>query len=218
MGGQQQGAQQPPMQGAQRGVQGPQQTQTRGQSGMQRGQPGGIQPQQVGGARSAPPTQGRGAPQAGQIQGAQSGAGLLQPLSIDDVVQTDVYTVERDTQVREIVEEMGDLEVGTAIVTEDDTPIGVVTDRKIALALSEEPNVVEQTADDLIEGEVVSAMEGTKVSEVLEKMSSEGIRRLPVVDENGELQGVIALDDVIMLLDDKMSDVADTIEQQLPEV
>lgn len=139
-------------------------------------------------------------------------------MSIDEVVQTDVYTVQRDTPVRQIVEEMRDLQVGSAIVTDDGTPIGVITDRKIAMTLTEQPNVVEQNAEDLIDGEVVSAMEGTNVSEVIDKMREEGIRRIPVVDENGELQGIVSLDDVLRLLQGKFTAAVDTIEQQYPEL
>lgn len=221
-GGTQRGGMQQPPQGGPQSAQ-RQPTQQPSQS-IQRGQPGGMQSQQPG--LSAPPMHTTQMGQRGQqaqqmqsqLQTSQSGAGLLEPMTIDDVVTTDVYTVESDTEISEVVEQMDELNVGSAIVEEDDTPIGILTDRKIALALSDDPNVVERTADDLTSGEVVSAMTGTQVSEVLDKMSEENIRRIPVVDENGELEGIVTLDDVLMLLESKMSKATDTIQGQLPNV
>lgn len=183
----------------------------------QRGAPGTIQSQQ-GGAPTSPVQGGPGAQQRGVQPQIQQGSAFLEPMSVDDAVQTEVYTVERDTSISDVVEEMDDLDVGSAVVEEDGTPIGILTDRKIAMALADEPNVVEQTAEDLTSGEVVSAMEGTQVTEVLDKMSDESIRRIPVVDENGELEGIVTLDDILMLLESKMNQVSDTIEGQLPQI
>lgn len=160
--------------------------------------------------------------QGQQIQGASAqrahGARLLEPTGVDDVVQTDVYTAERDTDVATIVEDMRDLQVGSVVVVEDETPIGIITDRMITLSLADEPDLMEQTAEDLIEGEVVSAMEGTDVFEVLDTMSDEGIRRVPVVDEEGKLIGIVALDDILLLLESKLDTVTETIRSQFPRI
>lgn len=166
---------------------------------------------------------GPGAGQRGGVRGeiagaAGSGRRFLEPTSVDDVVRTEVYTAERDTTISEIVQDMRELQVGSAVVTEDDTPIGIVTDRAIALALGDHEDLEEQTAGDLIEGEVVSAMEGTDVFEVLDTMSEEGIRRIPVVDEEGTLQGIVTLDDMLLLIESKLETLTETIRSQLPEI
>jgi len=154
--------------------------------------------------------------QAGAQPGAR-GARFLEPTTLDDVVQTDVYTAERDTQISTIVEDMRDLQVGSAVVVDDDTPIGIITDRSIAMALADTPDLLETTAEELIDGEVVSAMEGTDVFEVLDTMSEEGIRRVPVVDEEGKLAGIVALDDILLLLQSKLDTVAETVRAQFPD-
>lgn len=156
--------------------------------------------------------------QFGGASSAQSGKRFLEPTSVNDVVQTDVYTAERDTEFSEIVEDMRELQVGSVVVTEDETPIGIITDRSIALALVDHEDLLEMTAGDLIEGEVVSAMEGTDVFEVLDTMNDEGIRRVPVVDEEGRLQGIVSIDDILLLLETKLETVTETIRQQFPTI
>lgn len=195
-------------------------------TGAQGQVPGGGVGQSGAQAPSAQPTGARGRQMQGQIQGqiqgasAQRGAGarFLEPTSVDDVVQTDVYTAERDTPISSIVEDMRELQVGSVVVVEDETPIGIVTDRTIALSLAEIPDLLDATASELIQGEVVSAMEGTDVFEVLDTMSQEGIRRVPVVDEEGRLAGIVALDDILLLLESKLQTVTQTIQAQFPEI
>ena len=139
-------------------------------------------------------------------------------MTVDEAVREEVFSVETDTPVEAIVEQMDEFDVGSAIVEEDGRPTGIVTDRSIALALVEDPDIVERTAGDIADDDVVTVMEGTTLSEVLAQMNRESIRRLPVVDENGDLSGIVTLDDVIVLLAPTFATVAETIEGQFPEL
>ena len=49
------------------------------------------------------------------------------------------------------------------------------------------------------------------VFDAIRVVSGAGIRRLPIVDDNGALRGVVTLDDVLVLLGSVVSEVADTI-------
>lgn len=218
-------------QSGQQSTQGPpiqqsQQPQTQTQQQPPRSQPGQSQFQQPGMQGSMQGMQAGPGLQTGQMQrsgggqstGMPSGTELLEPMTVEEAVRDEVFTADRDTPVEEIVQQMDEMNVGSAVVEEDGTPIGIITDRSIAMSLTEEPDVVEQTAEDFIDGEVVSAMEGTTLSEVLEKMSEEQIRRIPVVDESGELEGIVTLDDLLVLLESKFSTVTDTIQGQFPDI
>lgn len=221
---------QQPQQSSQQGPQGPplqhsQQPQTQTQQQPPRSPPGQTQFQQSGMQGSMQGMQASPGIQSGQMQrgggqstGMPSGTELLEPMTVEEAVRDEVFTADRDTPIEEIVEQMDEKNVGSAVVEEDGTPIGIITDRSIAMSLTEEPDIVEQTAEDFIDGEVVSAMEGTTLSEVLEKMSEEQIRRIPVVDESGELEGIVTLDDLLVLLESKFSTVTDTIQGQFPDI
>lgn len=183
-----------------------------GMSTQQGGRPGPAQ----GMSAMGPPA--GGAASAAVQPSIARGQPRLGGMDAENVAQEEVYTVEPDTSVSEIVEEMDELNVGTAVVVEDDKPVDVITDRSIAMALSDDPNVAEKQADDLVDEELVTVPTGTDVFEVIDRMGEAGIRRILIVDDQGELEGIISLDDLLLLLEDKFDSVAETIEQQMPEL
>lgn len=150
----------------------------------------------------------RGRPQRGQ----------LKPISVDDIVADDVVTAEPDTPIRTVVAKFAEDDVGSVVVVDDGQPIGIITDRKVALALEETPDIVDHNAEKLVDGDVVAADPSTNMFDALQLMSDEGIRRLPTVDENGTLQGIVTLDDALVLLSSELGNVAETVKAQSPRL
>lgn len=188
--------------------------------GMQQGQ---SQQTSWGQPPSAPtPQQGMGGGpgvQSGSRPGeTQLGPAPLQPVSIEDIARTEVVTAEREDTVESIVDDMAENNVGSVVVVEDDRPVGIVTDRTIALALRESPDVVEQTAEDLMAEDLATATVDSDAFEVLNRMSDTGVRRIPIVDEDGELKGIVTLDDVLLFLEDNLHTVAETVRAQFPDL
>lgn len=134
------------------------------------------------------------------------------------MVAEDVVSVERDTPIRTAVAKMSDRDVGSVVVVEDRQPIGVLTDRKVALALEERPNVADRSAEELIGSDLISVDASTTIFEALQLMSDEGIRRLPVVDDDGRLQGIVTLDDALVLLVSELDKLANTVREQSPRL
>lgn len=148
----------------------------------------------------------------------QPGRSQLKPVRVDDIVAEDVVTVEPDTPVRTAAAEMAENDVGSAVVVEDDEPAGLITDRSIALSLEETPDVSDRTVEELASGDVVTVDPEMNIFDVLQLMSDEEIRRLPVVDDEGTLQGIVTLDDALVLLGSEFSNVAETIQAQSPRL
>ena len=188
--------------------------------GMQQGQ---SQQSSWGQPPSAPPAtqQGPGGP-GGQSSGrpgaTQFGPAPLEPVSIEDIARTEVVTAEREDTVESIVEDMAENNVGSVVVVEEDRPVGIVTDRTITLALRETPDVVEQTAEELMADDLATADLESDAFEVLDRMSETGVRRIPIVDEDGELKGIVTLDDVLLFLEDNLHTVAETVRAQFPDL
>jgi len=107
---------------------------------------------------------------------------------------------------------------GSVVVVEEDRPIGLITDRKVALALEETPDIAQRPADELLHGEVFTADPSMSVFDAIQVMSDEGIRRLPIVDDNGALRGIVTLDDALVLLGGVVSDISETVESQSPRL
>lgn len=167
------------------------------------------------GGQAQPPT----GTQYGQSMGMAGGTGTrripVEPVGAGDLAETDVATAHRDDPLTTIVERMADEDVGTVVIVEDDRPIGIVTDRKIALVLAEQPDVSELTARDVMTEDLVTVTEGTSVFEVVRTLGDHGIRRTPVVDDDGRLAGIVSIDDMLVLLATEMDHLGEVVERQI---
>lgn len=148
-----------------------------------------------------------------QAQGPQ-----LQPVTIEEIIETDVVTAERDTPIATVVAKMAEKNVGSVIIVEDDSPVGIITDRSITLALESTPDVTEQEAGDHISEDLVTGTTDMSVFDVLQWLEEEEIRRLPIVDEDGSLEGIVTLDDILVLLGAELEHATSIIRAQSPRL
>ncbi len=89
-------------------------------------------------------------------------------------------------------------------VQTDRAPIGILTDRDLVievLAQGRDPKVTR--VDALTRKPVVIAQESEEVEAVLERMRTHGIRRMPVVDHDGIVMGIVTLDDLLAMVADE---------------
>lgn len=199
---------------------------TTGQAGMaptqaETGPRGGQQP--VQGAQQSPAPAGMHQPagsQAMEEQGLRSRGitSQLQSVEIDDIIQTDVVTVEPDTPLATLIETLESEDVGSVVVIEDDSPLGIITDRKVALSLADKDSISDMTASDIMTEDLVTGEMTMTVFEVLDMLSDADIRRLPVVDEDGALEAIVTLDDILVLLGTEMQKATDIIKSQSPRL
>lgn len=129
----------------------------------------------------------------------------------------EVVTGNRDTTVGDIAEKLDAETVGAVVITDDDTPVGIVTDRILALAINESDDVAALTADDVMAEDPITLREGEESIEISRVIGEHGVRRIPIVDENDELTGIVTLDDLIATIGEQLDNIADTIEVQSPD-
>lgn len=85
------------------------------------------------------------------------------------------------------------------VIDPDHRVVGLVTDRDICLAVTlrdELPSALK--VQDVISGEVYSCTADEEVTEALNTMREYGIRRLPVLDMAGRIEGILSLDDIVL--------------------
>lgn len=139
-------------------------------------------------------------------------------MPIQDLVREDVVTSSRDASITELAQLLRDEGVGSVIVTEGETPVGIVTDRDLAtrvLAEAEDPDGL--TAADVMSTDLCVASPNAGFYEAAEVMAENGVRRLPVCTEDDELAGIITADDLTELLADEQQQMAAIIRAQRPE-
>jgi CBS domain-containing protein len=119
--------------------------------------------------------------------------------------------VKKDDSLEEAAKLMRDYHVGTLIVVdafeERNRPLGILTDRDIAVRAAAEGISMQTPVSQLTGSELVTAAEEELLYDVLDKMKSRGIRRIPVVDSEEYLVGILSMDDIIEFLTDEMKEI-----------
>lgn len=119
--------------------------------------------------------------------------------------------VEKSAPVTEAAKLMRDYHVGTLVVVdtlgERNRPVGILTDRDIALRIVAEERSLQTPVSEVTDGELVTAGEEELLYDVLDRMKAYGIRRIPVVDDGGYLAGILSMDDIIEFLSDEMREI-----------
>lgn len=117
-----------------------------------------------------------------------------------DIMRREVRVVGPGTDLVTIGRLMAEVGCGIVpIVTEDERVVGVLTDRDLALELARrDRRASEVTARQAMSGEVWSCAAGDDIADALAKMAHHKVRRLPVLDPEGRLLGLLSLDDVVL--------------------
>jgi CBS domain-containing protein len=105
-------------------------------------------------------------------------------------------TCSKFSTVLEAVMIFRDADCGIVPVVEDGKPIGVLTDRDVALAVADYPDLASRSVADVMTKDVVSVAPDTTLNQLQERFGAEGVRRLLVVDADDRLLGVISWADI----------------------
>ena len=116
-------------------------------------------------------------------------------------------------------ERMHQRAVGALVVLNDaQQPIGILSDRDIVervVAVSRDPSTT--TVADVMTGSPWTIPEDASIESAIGYMRAHGVRRLPVVDRNDRLVGLVTLDDIVILLAEELADIGRLIERQTPQ-
>ena len=114
---------------------------------------------------------------------------------LKNLMSRDVKVISPDMSIQEAAREMRDGDFGLLPVGEDDRMIGTISERDITIrAVAEGKNAGTKVRDVMSEG-VAWAYEDDSVEAAAKIMSERQVRRLPVVDRNKRLVGIVALGD-----------------------
>jgi CBS domain-containing protein len=131
-------------------------------------------------------------------------------------LREDVVSVAPDTSAAEMARIMEQKNVGSVVVVDSDNrPTGIVTDRDIIVRIiARGHHPADVMARDIMTEDPIAFTEGMQVTDAMERMMNEGIRRMPVVDRDGKLTGIVTQDDIIRLLGEEISYITRNIEKQ----
>ncbi len=156
------------------------------------------------------------------------------PMRIEKLAREDVVSASPDTTVKELAETMFERSVGSVVIVENEEPVGIVTDRDLTVELlagegdvdlfETERELTEITAADVMTADPLVVNADDELPRVLHHMDEAHARRIPVVDDDGALVGILALDDVVIHLagesahvSAQLDNVASVIRSESPE-
>ena len=120
-----------------------------------------------------------------------------------------VITASARMTITEAARAMKQKNVGALIIVNAGRPLGVLTDRDIAIdvvAAGKDPDAVR--VEDVMRKKPATLREDLGLMDAARIFAKTGVRRLPVVDKAGRVSGIVALDDLMMLLGNEMGLVA----------
>ena len=123
-------------------------------------------------------------------------------MKISEVMTRDVQTVRPDQPVQEAASFMLSADAGSIPVTDGDRLVGMITDRDIAVRGVAKGYGPDTPVRELMTGDVICCREDDEVEDVASKMSEAQVRRLPIIDRDERLCGIVSLGDLSREADD----------------
>jgi CBS domain-containing protein len=122
-----------------------------------------------------------------------------------------VVTTGPRTPLRTAASLMREHNIGALVVAERDRPVGIITDRDIAIAMCERGFTPDEPVQQVMACPVETLREEDGIYDATQKMMQLGVRRLPVVDEMGRLQGLVSLDDLLLMLSRALNNLGEGV-------
>jgi CBS domain-containing protein len=118
-------------------------------------------------------------------------------MKVKDAMHTGCEWVSPETKVTEIARRMKRSDIGAVPIGENDKLIGIVTDRDICCkGVANGHDLESLTARDVMTAGIVWCHDSDEVEHAAELMESRQIRRLPVIDKNKRMIGILSLGDI----------------------
>ncbi|SEN39373.1 CBS domain-containing protein [Nitrosomonas marina] len=141
-------------------------------------------------------------------------------MSVSEFCHREVVTIQKDECAQEAARLMRKHHVGNVVIVAEEKgiqkPVGIVTDRDLVveiMATELDPTVI--TVGDIMKPDLASINKNTDILEVIRYMRRKAVRRVPVVDDNMQLIGIVTLDDLLQVLSQEFSSLVKLVEREI---
>jgi CBS domain-containing protein len=133
-------------------------------------------------------------------------------MKLSEMFRSDVVTMEPEESVRAAAEKMQNKNVGAVVVVQGGKVAGIVTDRDIALKVALGKVALDSPVRDIMTTKVMTIWDDQGVFNATQYLRGKKIRRLPIIDRQDKLVGMVTLDDLFVLLARELLNVAQSLE------
>ena len=134
-------------------------------------------------------------------------------MKVRDVMSTDVRIANPDQTIQQAAQMMAEIDAGALPVGENDRLIGMITDRDIAIRAVARGRGPDTPVREAMTPEVEYCFEDDDIEDVAEKMSALQVRRLPVLNREKRLVGIVSLGDIARHEEDTAGEAINEISQ-----
>jgi CBS domain-containing protein len=135
-------------------------------------------------------------------------------MKIKDIMSKEIACVDAKSTAADAAKKMKDQNVGTVLVIDQNQLQGLVTDRAIATkAVAAEKDARTMPVTEIMTRDIIGCSEDDDVFDVLQTMGKKQVRRLPVVNDQSQLVGVISMADIAQQMRTGMDSMFDEISK-----
>ncbi|HYY44878.1 MAG TPA: CBS domain-containing protein [Actinomycetota bacterium] len=126
-------------------------------------------------------------------------------MHIAPLISRSLVSLSADATIAEAARRMASRGVGSAVVTSSEGSPGIITERDVLQAVADGVDLDATQVSDYMTANAITATESWDVVEAARRMSEGGFRHLVVVDEKGEVSGMLSIRDLVESILDLIS-------------
>jgi CBS domain-containing protein len=136
-------------------------------------------------------------------------------MNLGQQFRSEVVTIEPAAPLAEAVSRMASQGVGAVVAVQGRRVAGILTDRDVALALGQGKATAQTPVKDVMTKDVVTIWEDQGIYDATQYFIGRGFRRLPIVNRDNELVGIVTFDDLVSLLAHELINVTRAVDRSL---
>ena len=142
-------------------------------------------------------------------------------MTVGQFCNREVVVTSKNSTILEVARLMRQHHVGDVVVVADGqsaqpVPLGIITDRDIVVELiAAEVDLDTVTVGDVMSFEITTVKEQDGIWETVQRMRAKGIRRVPVVNDKGGLEGILTADDLLELFSEELMQLARVADSEI---
>jgi CBS domain-containing protein len=117
-------------------------------------------------------------------------------MKVSEIMTRDVRLLSPDQTIREAASLMADIDAGSLPVSENDRLVGMITDRDIVIRAVAQGKSADTKVADVMSKEILYCVDTDEIDDVARNMGKAQVRRLPVVNSDKRLVGIVSLGDL----------------------
>ena len=120
---------------------------------------------------------------------------MVRGIAVREIMSTPVEVIDANASIREAAKRMAERGIGSLLVVDGNSLVGIVTERDLVRAIAEGVDL-DAPVKTIMSEDVYAITPDTSVLKAMEMMRMHGVRHLPVVDEEDNLLGIVSIRDL----------------------